>query len=156
MRFPHHTKIFRGQIEAAPFIGVFFLLIIFLLLQSSFVFTPGLPILLPEGDQLPGTDNPTVAVAVDASGNFYFNNQLCDEARLREQLSAAVAASHEPVTLVAQLHRDARVDVLIRLSLLARSVGIREVLQAVRPAVLPQPRADDTARMPAGPAEDVP
>lgn len=145
MRFPHHTKIFRGQIEAAPFIGVFFLLIIFLLLQSSFVFTPGLPIQLPEADQLPGTDNPTVAVAVDASGNFYFNNQLCDEARLREQLSAAVTASHEPVTLVAQVHREARVDVLIRLSLLARSVGIREVLQAVRPVVLPQPRVDDTA-----------
>ena len=156
MRFPHQTKIFRGQIEAAPFIGVFFLLIIFLLLQPAFVFTPGLPIELPEADQLPGTDNPTVAVAVDASGNFYFNNQLCDEARLREQLTAAVTASHEPVTLVAQVHREVRVDVLIRLSLLARSVGIREVLQAVRPAVLPQPRVEEAAGATLGPAEVVP
>ncbi len=146
MRFPHQTKIFRGQIEAAPFIGVFFLLVIFLLLQSSFVFTPGVPIQLPEADQLPGTDNPTVAVAVDGTGNFYFNNQLCDEARLREQLSAAVSASHEPVTLVAQFHRDTRMEVLIRLTALARAVGIREVLQAVRPPVLPQARPEEADR----------
>lgn len=139
MRFPHNTRVFRGQIEAAPFISVFFLLVIFLLLQSAFVFTPGLPIQLPEADGLPGTDNPTVAVAVDASGNFYFDNQLCDEALLKEKLRAAVAGTHEPVTLVVQAHGEARVDVLIRLGLLARSVGIRDLLQAVRPNVVPQP-----------------
>jgi biopolymer transport protein ExbD len=139
VRFPHNTRIFRGQIEAAPFISVFFLLVIFLLLHSSFVFVPGLPIHLPEANNLPGTDNPTVAVAVDASGNFYFENQLCDDARLRERLRDVVAESRGPVTLVVQLHREARVDVLIRLGKLAESVGIHDVLQAVRPPVLPQP-----------------
>ena len=138
MRFPHNTRIFRGQIEAAPFISVFFLLVIFLLLQSAFVFTPGLPIQLPEADNLPGTDNPTVAVAVDASGNFYFDNQLCDENQLREKLRAAVGASREPLTLLVQAHRDAKVDTFIRLGTLARSVGIGEMLQAVRPPLVPQ------------------
>jgi biopolymer transport protein ExbD len=140
VRFPHHTKIFRGQIDAAPFVGVFFLLVIFMLLQSSFVFIPGLPIQLPEADNLPGTDNPTLAMAVDGSGNFYFENQLCDANRLRDQLRAAVAGSHEPVTLVVQLHHETKVDVFLRLAILARSVGIREVLQAVRPSIVPQPR----------------
>lgn len=139
MRFPHNTKIFRGQIEAAPFISVFFLLVIFLLLHSSFVFIPGLPIQLPEAGNLPASDNPTVAVAVDASGNFYFDNQLCDSVQLRQRLQAAVAGSHEPITLVVQAHREARIDVLVQLGTLARSVGIRDVLQAVRPPVIPQP-----------------
>jgi len=93
MRFPHNAKIYRGQIDAAPFLGVFFLLIIFLLLNSSFVFTPGVPIMLPEGVNLPGTDKPTAVVAVDPSGHFYFENQLCDEARLKERLQAAVQRS---------------------------------------------------------------
>ncbi len=43
MRFPHNTKIFRGQLDAAPFVGVFFLLVIFLLFNSGLVFTPGIP-----------------------------------------------------------------------------------------------------------------
>jgi len=139
MRFPHNAKIYRGQIDAAPFLGVFFLLIIFLLLNSSFVFTPGVPITLPEGVNLPGTDKPTAVVAVDPSGHFYFENQLCDEARLKERLRDAVQRSPDPVTLIVQIDKDAKAGVLARLGAMAASLGIREMLQAVRPPVTPVP-----------------
>jgi len=137
MRFPHHTKIFRGQIEAAPFVGVFFLLIIFLLLNSALVFTPGVKISLPEGVNLPGTDKPTAVVAVDGGGHFYFENQVCDEARLKERLQAAMERSPEPITLVVQADKEAKVEVIVRLAMLARSAGIREMFQAVRPPAQP-------------------
>jgi biopolymer transport protein ExbD len=137
MKFPHNVKIFRGQIDAAPFVGVFFLLIIFLLLNSALVFTPGVPISLPEGVNLPGPDKPTAIVAVDEGGHFYFENQLCDEARLKERLQAAVQRSAEPIALVVQADKGARVEVFVRLALLARSLGIREMLPAVRPPVTP-------------------
>ena len=88
---------------------------------------------------LPGTDKPTAVVAVDESGHFYFENQLCDEARLKARLQAAVERSPDPVTLVLQMDRDAKVEVLARLGVLARSLGIRNVLQAVRPPVRPVP-----------------
>lgn len=139
MRFPHNAKIYRGQLDAAPFVGVFFLLIIFLLLNSSLIFTPGVPIQLPEGANLPGADKTTAVVAVDKDGHFYFENQLCDEARLKERLQAAVQRSPEPVTLVVQADRNARVEVFMRLGLLARSLGIRDMLQATRPPVISVP-----------------
>lgn len=141
MRFPHNVRIFRGQLDAAPFLGVFFLLIIFLLLNSALVFTPGVPITLPDGVNLPGTDKPTAVIAVDAGGNFYFENQLCDEAKLRERLQSAVNRAAEPITLVVQADKATTMEVMVRLSLLARSLGIREVLQAVRPSVIPVPTA---------------
>ena len=146
MRFPHNAKIYRGQIDAAPFLGVFFLLIIFLLLNSALVFTPGVPITLPEGVNLPGTDKPTAVVAVDPSGHFYFENQLCDEARLKERLQAAVQRSPEPVTLVVQADQESKTKVFVQLAVLARSLGIREVVQAVRPPVTPVPAAIPPAR----------
>ena len=139
MRFPHNTKIFRGQLDAAPFVGVFFLLIIFLLLNSGLVFTTGVKIRLPEGVNLPWTEQPTAVVAVDENGQFYFENQVCDEARLKARLADVVARSHEPVTLVVQVDKAAKVEVFVRLGMLARSVGIREMLQAVRPPVIPLP-----------------
>ena len=141
MRFPHHQKVFRGQVDAAPFVGVFFLLIIFLLLNPAFFFTTGVPIQLPVGENLPGTENATAVVAVDASGQYYFENQLCDEAGLKTRLGAAVARSLAPITLVVQADKDARVEVFVRLGLLARSLGIRELLSAVRPPLVPQPSA---------------
>lgn len=155
MRFPHNAKIFRGQLDAAPFLGVFFLLIIFLLLNSTFVFTPGVPISLPEGVNLPGPDKATAAVAVDEGGHFYFENQLCDEDRLRQRLQDAVSRSPEAITLVVQADKSARTEVLTKLGLLARSLGIRDVLLAVRPPVIAAPIPPATTPPTAVPATGV-
>ena len=54
MKFTRNARMFRWQWDAAPFAGVFFLLLIFLLLGSSFVFTSGVRINLPESGRLPG------------------------------------------------------------------------------------------------------
>ncbi|MFM1770692.1 MAG: hypothetical protein RJA22_3221 [Verrucomicrobiota bacterium] len=133
MRFPRQHRIFKGQFEAAPYLGVFFLLVLFLLLGSSLVFLPGVSIQLPAGDGLPGAAQPVAVVAVDEGGTFYYENQRCDEARLRERLRASVARSAEPLTLVARVDQGARAEAFLRLAQVARDVGIRTLLQEVRP-----------------------
>jgi len=139
MRFPRNVRIFRGQLDPAPFAGVFFLLVIFVLLSSSLVFTPGVRINLPEAVSLPGTSNPTVVVAVDEGGQFYFKSRVIDATQLAEKLQAVVAESRAPVTLVIQASKNVRYEVLVNLGLLARKVGIQEALLATRPAPRPQP-----------------
>src|SRR5881397_4001366 len=131
MRFPRNTKVFRGQLDAAPYAGIFFLLAMFLLLNSSFVFTPGIPIELPEAVDLAGTANPTVAVAVDDNGHIYFENQVTDEDALRQALRKTTALTPN-VTLVIQADKKATVDMLYRLMLVARDAGIKRALQATR------------------------
>jgi len=66
MKFPRNARIFRGQLDAAPFAAVFFLLVIFALL-TSLVYTPGVHVTLPSAPaaDIAGVDGPTVAVAVD-------------------------------------------------------------------------------------------
>jgi biopolymer transport protein ExbD len=137
MRFPHNIKIFRGQLDAAPFLGVFLLLLLFLLFSSSLVFVPGVPIRLPAAAPMPGPDGPTLVVAVDRSGQFYFENQLCDEFRLKEKLEAALAQATMPPTLIIQADKDVRYEVLMRLGLLARTAGVKEALWAARPQATP-------------------
>ncbi len=137
MRFPRNTRIFRGQLDAGPYAAVLFLLVIFLLLNSSFVFTPGVPIRLPEAEKLPGLTSPTVAVAVDGSGQLYFQNQVIDEPRLKKKLQEAVSRSSEPLTLIMQADQDVKYKEVVRLGLLARATGIREALLATRPPLTP-------------------
>jgi biopolymer transport protein ExbD len=137
MRFPRNTKIFRGQLDAAPFAGVFFLLVIFLLLHTSLVFIPGVPIQLPEAADLPGTPNRTLVVAVDESGQFYFENQVIARDRLKQRLVSAVSETREPVTLVVRADKKVQIQELMPLWLLARSAGIKEIIQATRPPVVP-------------------
>jgi biopolymer transport protein ExbD len=137
MRFPRSIKPFRGQLEIAPFLSVAFLLAVLLLFGSSLVFTPGIPIHLPDSAELPGTSNPTVSVVVDAEGSFYYENQIIDEPRLKEKLAAAVEQSNEPLTLVVQFDKKVAGGTLARLGLLARSAGIKDALMATRPQVVP-------------------
>lgn len=139
MRFPHNVKIFRGHFEAAPYVSVFFLLVIFLLAHTAMVVVPGVPIELPAASDLPGTEGPIAVVAVDENDTFYFENQMCNEARLRERLKAAVESSPEPLTLVARAHRKASAEGTARLAVIARDSGFRRMISEVR--LVPQPPA---------------
>lgn len=133
MKFPRNTRIYRGQLEVAPFIGVFFLLIIFLVFNSGLVVTPGVPIRLPPMQNVPGTFNPTLIVAVDASGQLYYENQVIMEEALRMRLQDEADRAREPFTLVIHADMNVRYEVLLRLGMLAQSVGIKDAMLATRP-----------------------
>ena len=141
MKFPRSVKIFRGQLDAAPFAGVFFLLVMFLLL-ASLMHTPGVKIKLPVAADLPGADGPTLTVAVDANGRFYFENQLISEGELSKRLGAAAKKTSKPLTIVVQADEAVRNDTLIHLTLLARDAGIYEAMLAT----LPRPFSEASAK----------
>src|ERR1019366_5254708 len=122
MKFPRSARIFRGHLDFAPFASVFFLVLLFALL-GTLIYTPGVEIELPQASDLAGTDRPTVAVAVDAAGRIYFDNQPVDEAALKVDLKTAVEKSSEPLTLLVQADKAVAYEHLIQLTLLAREIG---------------------------------
>jgi biopolymer transport protein ExbD len=133
MKFPRTVKIFHGPIDAAPFAGVFLLFLLFVFL-GTLVYTPGVTIQLPVAADLPGTDHRTVAVAVDARGQLFFDHQLTSESLLQSRLTAAVKDSSEPLTLLVQADQSVNYATLIRLSLIARAAGMKQALLATLPA----------------------
>ena len=145
MRFRRNTKIFRGQLDAAPFASVLFVFMTLLLLHPALVFLPGVPVNLPESVDLPGTTNPKAVVVVDRGGQIYFDSQVIDEATLKEKLEAVVLKNKGLLTLIVQADKETRHDTLVRLAGLAREVGIREVLLATRPQLVPAPARPQVA-----------
>ncbi len=135
MRFPRHARPLRSQLDAAPFASVLFLLVMFMML-ASLSYTPGarLELQLPRGEGLPGTDKPTVSVAVDADGRLYYENQWVEEDALRRRLEEAARQAPEPLTLVVQADKTVSYERLMRLTLLAREAGILEAWLATLPA----------------------
>jgi biopolymer transport protein ExbD len=143
MKFPRNVRLLRSPFDVAPFAAVFFLLVIFLML-AVLLPTPGIPLELPvtessPGKDLPGTDQPTVAVALDSSGRFYFANQIVSEPQLELDLHATAKNSREPLALVIHADKAVTYDQLVRLTLLARDAGITNVLLATLPRVINMP-----------------
>lgn len=134
MKFTRNARLLRSQLDAAPFAAVFFLLVIFMML-GSLIYTPGarVELQLPPGKGLPGTDKPTVSVAIDADGRLYYENQWIDEKALFGRLQDAARKSSDPLTLVVQADKRVTHERVIRLELLAREAGIAEALEATLP-----------------------
>ena len=131
MRFPRNARILRSQLDVAPFAAVFFLLTIFMVL-GALVPTPGLPLRLPEADGLSGLDKPSVAVAVDAAGRYFFANKMVGEAELRSRLREAIQRSPD-LSLIVMADQAVPYGRFVRLTLLAREAGFRDAHLATLP-----------------------
>ncbi|MCO5051278.1 MAG: biopolymer transporter ExbD [Verrucomicrobiae bacterium] len=132
MKFPRRRRLLRNPFDATAYAAVFFLLVIFVSLSSR-LYTPGVKIHLPAGADLPGTDKPTVTVAMDAAGRYYFQNQLIDTAALKNSLQQATQQASEPLTLVILTDEAVRYKNLQELQMLARTAGINDSLIATTP-----------------------
>ncbi len=145
MKFPRNARIFRGHLDIAPYAGVFFLLILFLVL-ASLVYTPGFLIRLSDApaDELSGVAGPIAAVAIDPNGQLYYENQPIQKEDLRRRLIWAAQKSSEPLTLVIQADKAVTHDMEVQLAVLARDprVHIRQVLWATLPRLFDGPAKD--------------
>jgi len=67
MKFKRRLRIEKGMIDLTPMVNVFFLLFIFFLFTSSFIFQPGIKVSLPKAvtSEVMRLDNVTVTVTED-------------------------------------------------------------------------------------------
>ena len=77
MKYAGKIKPLYSGLNAAPFIGVLFVMLPMLLFHTSIVFKPGVEvnISLPVSDQKSGVTDPSLSVAVDSKNILYFQNQ---------------------------------------------------------------------------------
>jgi biopolymer transport protein ExbD len=144
MKFPRNAKLLRSPFDVAPFAAVFFLMVIFLLL-AAFLPAPGLSLELPRFDvtsvasDLPGTDKPTISVAIDSGGRLFFSNQLVTEKQLSADLHRAATGTKAPLTLVIQADQSVTYGELVQVALLARDAGINDAFLAMQPRIVAGP-----------------
>lgn len=135
MKFPRRKRLHRNPFDATAYAGVFFLLVLFVALGSR-LYTPGVKIILPTGENLPGTDRATISVAVDQGGRYYFQNQIIEESALQIQFTNAASQATEPLVLVIYADQSVKHADLIHLALLAHEAGISDALLATQPRTL--------------------
>jgi biopolymer transport protein ExbD len=133
VKFQRRIQPIFGRLDAAAFAGVFFLLVLFLLLHSSLVLPPGLHVRLPEAPGLPGVDAPSAMVAIDANGQLYFENQVLTQEQFRSRLAALVQRTAAPIVLALMADRSVRYETIVGLGALARAAGVRDLVYVVRP-----------------------
>jgi biopolymer transport protein ExbD len=139
VKFPRNARIFRGQLDAAPFATVFFLLVLFVVLGRH-LYPSGVRLDLPSTGNLdlPGTDQPTIPVAVTTNA-IYYNDERVTDIEFSNELTAARKKISQPLTLVVEADKDVSEDRLIHIAVIARGAGIQNLLLATLPRVFDSP-----------------
>jgi len=138
MKFPRNARIFRGQLDVAPFAIVFLLLVLFMML-SSLIYTPGVHLQLPVANDLPGSETPAISVAIDKDGRLYFENQQVEENYLKTSLHRQVTNSAGPLVVLVHADESVSLKTLVHLELLVRDAGVSEARLATLPGPLKTP-----------------
>jgi biopolymer transport protein ExbD len=140
MKFHRTTKLFRGQLDPVPLMCVLFPMAFFLLFHTFLVLPGGVRLELPRepGAAALPLDEPALVVAVDSAERIYFQNQIVPDDVLGSRLAEIAGQRGGPKLLVIEPDQSVSWATLQRISALARTAGLREVLiRANRASVAP-------------------
>lgn len=97
----------------------------------------GARIELPEVPDQPGVTGPSVVVAVNASGQYFYESQLIASTNLPARLQSAAKTAADPMTLILRLDKAVPFETVVNLSQIAREAGFARVALATRPPLKP-------------------
>ncbi|OGV55130.1 MAG: hypothetical protein A2X49_15530 [Lentisphaerae bacterium GWF2_52_8] len=133
VKIKRRCRIIGGLPDLSPMIGVFFLLLIFFMLGSSFIQVSGIPVKLPEAATRAGFSAEKFAVTVDSENRIYFNDHVVKPEFLKERLLENSALSRRN-TLLIRADSQASFRVIAQILALAEELNLNAFLLTVPPA----------------------
>jgi len=94
MTFRTQCQMSKGLVDAAPLVNVVFLLLLFFVLNSSFVMVPGVKVDLSPSDMRLTQMFPSMVVTVARDDLLFFNDQPVAMDKIEQTLRDAVEQGH--------------------------------------------------------------
>ncbi len=103
MKFKRRLKIEKGMVDLTPLVNVFFLLFLFFLFTSSFIFQPGIKVSLPKALTSEVIQQEGVVITVTGDDKIYLNEREISRKELVTNLKL-LAKEKTPLLLKADSH----------------------------------------------------
>lgn len=126
MKFKGRMQLEHGfkQMDIAPLVNIFFLLLIFFMLSSNFITQPGMNVDLPKAITSGVVKHDNLEIMVSSENAAYFSNKALDNQQLKDLLKLA-AKRGQPILIKAD--RRASLGRVVEVWDLARDMGISQV-----------------------------
>jgi biopolymer transport protein ExbD len=130
-RFHATHRSLRGLLAVAPWVDVVLLVLMFFVVNASFVIQPGVSLNLPAAELPGGARFGDLVVTIPQEGMFFFN----DERMTLDGLAAALARearARPDATLMVEADGRIAHQTLVRVYGMAHQAGLRDVVLATR------------------------
>ena len=131
MEFEGRSRI-RAHLDIAPLIDIVFLLLVFFMLTSTFLFTEAIDLELPEAGSASVAPPSPVSISIDRQGTIHLDGVVVPLGRLRSRVAVLIEQTPE---LPVILKSDARTEVqrLIEVMDEIRAAGGSNIALAAQP-----------------------
>ncbi|MDI6703733.1 MAG: biopolymer transporter ExbD [bacterium] len=131
MRFREREKPRLG-LEIAPLIDVVFLLLIFFLLSSSFIFQPGIKVKLPEATTSEIKPKKDIFITITKDEALYLNGKITDMETLSSQLKKLILEDKQRFVII-KADKDTRHGKVVEVLDISKMVGVERLGIATSP-----------------------
>ncbi len=124
MRFKRRVLIEKGMIDLTPMVNVFFLLFIFFVFTSSFIFQPGIKVSLPRAVTGEVVQGEGAAITITRDDRIFLNER---EISAEELFSKVKIISKDKGSLLIKADAGASVGRVVEVWDLCRNEGVSQV-----------------------------
>ena len=124
MRFKRRVKMEKGLVDLTPLINVFFLLFIFFVFTSSFIFQPGIRVSLPRAITSEVIPEDTVAITITKNDLIYLNDRQITR---QELVSSLRLIAKQKASLLIKADADAPLGRIVEVWDTCRNEGVLQV-----------------------------
>jgi len=124
VKFKRRVSLEKGQLDIAPLIDVVFLLLIFFMLTSSFIFQPGIKINLPKALTSEVIHRENLIIVITDKDSLHINDRLIDGEELSSRLEIA---RKEAKPILIKADRKASLGKVVEVWDLCRAGGIEKI-----------------------------
>ena len=121
----------KVDIMMAPLIDIIFLLLVFFLLTSSFVFQPGIKVNLPKAITSEVIQEKNLTVMITSDNLIYLDDKLITTGELKQQLKIA---ARDNKSILIKADKKASVGRVVQIWDLCRDLGVSQVSVATNQA----------------------
>ncbi len=128
MQFRKHLELERGQkeINITPLVDMVFLLLIFFMLTSSFIVTPGIKVNLPKAVSAEAVKEENFNVTVNNDNLIYVEGSPVTRRELSERLEKMIREDRQQPVLI-KADKEVRLGSVVEVWDICRKAGISQV-----------------------------
>lgn len=123
MKFKRHLKIEKELIDLTPLVNVFFVLLIFFVFTSSFIFQPGIKVNLPKAVTSEVIQQENVVLTITRDDKLYLNDREITQDELVSNLRLIAKSS---ASLLIKADSRASLGRVVEIWDLCRSEGVSQ------------------------------
>jgi len=124
MKFKRRVKIEKGMLDLTPLVNVFFLLFIFFLFTSSFIFQPGIRVNLPKAVTGEVMQQDNVVMTITKNDKVYLNEREISQDEIISNLKLLAKAK---TPLLIKADSSASLGRIVEIWDMCRNEGVMQV-----------------------------